>query len=224
MPLGSDFTLPYSAGEAWFYDAFIAAAVAKLVPAISERWVGGLAAGASVLDVGCGGGQNLLIVAERRPDLVLTGLDLNAGQVARARRRAAKSHASMRVIEGSAMELPFGDGQFDSVMSVASIKHWPDPARGLAECARVLAPGGMMFVAEADRGCYLDDARRFVAGMRIPRAMRGLALMGFRTYVAGQGLDLDDARELLASLPLAEPLVERVAGTPAVALSGRKPR
>ena len=54
--------------------------------------------------------------------------------------------------------------------------------------------------------------------------MRGLALMGFRTYVAGQGLDLDDARELLAGLPLAEPLVERVAGTPAVALSGRKAR
>jgi ubiquinone/menaquinone biosynthesis C-methylase UbiE len=221
MALNRDFTAPYSAAEAWIYDRYIAAAVSRLVPASGEKWMAELTHGAKVLDVGCGGGQNLVALAQRRPDLELTGLDLNSGQVARASRRAAKQGVAMRCVEGSALDLPFDDGEFDAVVSIASIKHWPDQSLGLAECVRVLKSGGKLVVVEADRGCYLDDARSFCEGTRIPRPFRRLFLLGFRTFVAGQGLDLDDARRLLADLPLAESTAERIPGAPAIAIEGR---
>lgn len=220
--IAADFTAPYSAVEAWGYDTFIAPAVAEMTAELAETRLGAVPRGGAVLDVGCGGGQNLLWLAGRRPDLSLTGLDLSARQIARAQRRAAERDLPIELVEGSALELPFEDGRFDAVLSVGSIKHWPDPARGLAECARVLAPGGRLIVVEVDRGCRLDDARGFVRRTRVPRLFTPVALAGFRTWVAGQGLDLDDARALLAALPLVDARAERLTGAPALVLEGRR--
>jgi hypothetical protein len=50
----------------------------------------------------------------------------------------------------------------------------------------------------------------------MPSPLRPLALLLFRTFVAGQGLDLDDGRRLLATLPLRDVEVERVPGSPGV--------
>lgn len=220
--IARDITAPYSAFEAWAYDLFIAPAVAQFLPELAGPYVDDVKRGARVLDVGCGGGQNALALADLRPDLEITGLDLSPGQVARATRRAAKRGTGQRFVEGSALELPFSDGEYDLVMSFASIKHWPDQLRGLSECARVLKPGGRLLVLEADRGCHLDDAKRFVERARIPRALVPIALAGFRTWVAGQGLDLDDARALLAQLPLRDARASRLPGTPAVLLEGTR--
>ena len=222
MQMLRDFTAPYSAAEAWLYDAIVSPASTALVEAFASAHIAALPAGARVLDVGCGGGQNAIAIAERQQSLEVTGLDLNDGQVARARRRADKRGVDVTFINGSALDLPFDDGEFDLVLSIASIKHWPDQAKGLSECTRVLKPGGQLFVAEADRGCLLDDARDFVGRTRVPKPLRGVALAGFRTWVAGQGLDLDDARALLSALPLASWTAERVANTPAVLLSGTR--
>ena len=126
------------------------------------------------------------------------------------------------VVEGSALDLPFDAGRFDAVLSVASIEHWPDPARGLAECVRVLAPRGRLLVLEVDCGCRLDDARAFVQRTRVPRLLQPLALAGFRTWVAGQGLDLDDARALLSPLPLDDARAERVPYVPVLLLEGTR--
>ncbi|MCB9574107.1 MAG: class I SAM-dependent methyltransferase [Kofleriaceae bacterium] len=222
--IAADITAPYSAAEAWAYDTFIATAVTQLMATMAGPRLDGVARGGAVLDVGCGGGQNLLWLADNRPDLALTGLDLSPRQVARARRRAAARDLPIEVVEGSALDLPFDAGRFDAVLSLASIKHWPDPARGLAECARVLAPGGRLLVVEADRGCHLDDARAFVDRTRVPRLLAPVALAGFRTWVAGQGLDLDDARALVADLGLDDARAERLPGTPALVLEGTRPR
>jgi ubiquinone/menaquinone biosynthesis C-methylase UbiE len=180
---------------------------------------------AKVLDVGCGGGHLVLDLAERRPRARVTGLDLSEEQLARARERTDAAGFSSRVtlVQGSALELPFDDDSFDVVTSVASIKHWPDQARGVRECVRVLAPGGRLFVFEADRGCRLSDARAFVARWRLPRPLRVPALAMFRTWVAGQAIDLDDARELLAVAAITDTTVRRVPETPALVFSGRKP-
>jgi SAM-dependent methyltransferase len=213
-------TSPYHRSEAWFFDTVIAPAIGKLRGAFLDGHVSELPEGAHVLEVGAGGGQLALEVAARRPDVDWTGLDLSPAQVARATRRAA-GRDKVRFVEGSALALPFAAGGFDAVVSIGSIKHWPDPARGLRECVRVLRPGGLLLVVEVDRGCRFDDARAFVADWRMPRVLRTAGLVLFRTWVAGQAIDLDDARALLADLPLVDARVERIAGTPGLLLRGR---
>ncbi|MBI2898186.1 MAG: class I SAM-dependent methyltransferase [Deltaproteobacteria bacterium] len=216
----ANITAPYTAGEAWAYDRFIAPAVMEFVDRLDLSPWQDVPAGARVLDVGCGGGQTVLEALSRRPDLRVTGLDLAWGQVERARRRAGSAGA--RFVRGSALDLPFASGSFDVVVSVASIKHWPDPRRGLAECVRVLGPSGRLLVVEADRSCRLEDAQEFVSRWRLPRLSRSVYLALFRTWVAGRSFDLDEARSLAADLPLVGLEVQRIPRTPALAITGRR--
>ena len=220
MSIVSNFTDPYSAAESWAYDFFVAPAVARLADKFHAELPEETPHGGRVLDVGCGGGQNICALARYRPDLKITGVDLSREQIERAARRTRElDHVELEV--GSALELPFADGQFDAVMSVASIKHWPDPRRGLEECVRVLRPGGILKVIEADRGCDLADAAAFVAEWRLTLPLlRPLALAFFRTWVAGQSLDVDEARELVDGLALTEASVRRLAGAPALVIEG----
>jgi SAM-dependent methyltransferase len=220
--IARDITAPYSAVEAWTYDRFIAPAVNGYLRELQAGEVGVLPERARVVDVGCGGGQNLCSLAESRPDALLFGLDLSARQIARAQRRTARFGDRVELVEGSALELPWSDGSFDLVLSIGSIKHWPDMRRGVSECARVLTPGGRLVIAEADRGCRLDDARAFIDRWRIPRLLRPAALAGFRTWVAGQGLERDEAEGLMAGLPLADARAERIAGAPFLVMRGRR--
>jgi SAM-dependent methyltransferase len=220
----ADMYAPYSALESYLYDLVIAPAVADLGQSLLGTFVDLLPDRGKVLDVGCGGGQLVCWLAEIRPTAEIVGLDLSQEQVERATRRASEQGISERVrfVQGSALELPFEADCFDAVTSVASIKHWPDQDKGLWECVRVLKPGGWLLVFEADRGCRFEDATRLVRGWRMPRALRPFGLALFRTWVAGQALDLDDARRLTAALPLTEARAERVEGTPGLLLGGRK--
>lgn len=220
----SDMSAPYSAVESFVYDRVIAPAVLAMGERIAGELVDFVGDGAKVLDVGAGGGHLALEIAERRPGATVTGLDLSDEQVSRANLRARQRGLGSRVafVQGSALDLPFESERFDVVTSVASIKHWPGQARGLSECVRVLAPGGRLLVFEADRGCRLGDARDFVRRWRLPSPLRGVALAAFRTWVAGQAIDLDDARELIGGVPLDRAEVRRVAGTPALMLAGIK--
>ncbi|MGB8221051.1 MAG: class I SAM-dependent methyltransferase [Polyangiales bacterium] len=221
MSLLHDFTARYSSSEAWLYDHFIAPAVMDLGETVVDEYLGLLPHGAEVLEVGCGGGQFARSQLDKREDLRWTGLDVSAEQIARARRRNAR-HAGATFIVGDALKLPFPDARFDALTSIASIKHWPDPAKGLSECVRVLRPGGELMVVEADRGCRLEDAWSFVARWRLPALARPINLLLFRTLVAGRSLDLDDARALLSDLPLSTWDVTRLRGTPAILLRARR--
>jgi ubiquinone/menaquinone biosynthesis C-methylase UbiE len=213
-----DATRPYRSIETWGYDRAIAPAVAELVTPMLDRLLARLPQGGALLDVGAGGGQLACAIATRRPDARVTGLDLSPAQVARARVRARPFGARVEFVEGSALALPFTLGRFDAVVSVASIKHWPDPARGASEMARVAKAGGALAIAEVDRGCRWGDAARFVARWRIPAVARMPALVAFRAFVAGQAIDLDDARALAAGLGdrLGDVEISRVDGTPAL--------
>ena len=221
MSLLSDFTARYSSSEAWLYDRFIAPAVMDMGETMVDDYLRLLPQGAEVLEVGCGGGQFARSQLDKRDDVRWTGLDVSAEQIARARLRNAK-HESAAFVVGDALELPFPDERFDALVSIASIKHWPDQAKGLAECVRVLRPGGQLLIVEADRGCRFEDAKSFVSRWRLPAVTRPVTLALFRTLVAGRSLDLDDARALMGDLPLARWEVIRLQRTPAILMSGER--
>jgi ubiquinone/menaquinone biosynthesis C-methylase UbiE len=178
--------------------------------------------GAKILEVGCGGGHLAEHIAQRRSDISLCGVDLSSEQIRRAQKRCSAWRDRMSFVQGTALDLKFSNGRFAAVISVGSFKHWPDKVQGLRECVRVLSPGGVLNIVEAERGCHLDDARAFVDKWRIPRVFKPLALFWFRTRVAGQGVDLDEARTMLEALELSERRVERIPGTPSLLIFGRR--
>jgi ubiquinone/menaquinone biosynthesis C-methylase UbiE len=133
-----------------------------------------------VLDVGCGTGYLLRQLAARAPDAVeLAGLDAAAEMVRVARESA--DDPRIRFQAGTAEHLPEPDGAFDLVVSTTSFDHWADQEAGLRECARVMAPGGRLVLADQFSPLYLPTltgSRRGKARTR-RRATRLLARAGF---------------------------------------------
>ncbi len=224
MPM-TDVTAKYPPAVSWLYDRIAADAVLNTVGGLLDH-IHAAAPDGSVLEVGCGGGQLAHRLVSQNPDITVTGIDLSAEQIARATKRSAtlplKDARRLVFQTASALDLPFADNSFDAVVSIASIKHWPNRATGIAEMIRVLKDGGLLLVAETDRGCHLSDARRFARDARLPAPLRLPYLWAFRTYVAGQGLDLDDAREVIADQELADTTVERIVGAPFLVIIGKR--
>jgi SAM-dependent methyltransferase len=113
-----------------------------------------------VLDAGCGGGGMPLSLAEHAA--LVVGIDpaerfQDAG--VRLARERGVAHLAFALADG--MYLPFSDGTFDLVLSHAVIEHVADAPLYLRECARVLAPGGHMYLSTAP---YLS-----FAGAHLPR-------------------------------------------------------
>jgi len=104
-----------------------------------------LAADENILDVGCGAGWLVTLLAEQVPEGRVVGLDVSDEMVRRARQRNDEIENAM-FVTGEAGEIPW-DGQFFSqVLSVESAYYWPDPARGVREMFRVLQDGGSAWV------------------------------------------------------------------------------
>jgi SAM-dependent methyltransferase len=101
-----------------------------LAPAPGLRWI----------DVGCGSGAFSQLVAENCAPAGIQGVDPSDAQLAFARTRPAARIAEFR--QADAMALPFPDNAFDAAVMALVIFFVPEPARGVAEMARVVRPGG----------------------------------------------------------------------------------
>jgi ubiquinone/menaquinone biosynthesis C-methylase UbiE len=104
--------------------------------------------GGTVLDAGTGPGTLLVQLAKRRPDLRLTGIDLSGDMVALAERnlRAAGHGDRAEVRQADVADLPFPDASFDLVVSTFSMHHWAAITPAVTELARVLRPGGTLWI------------------------------------------------------------------------------
>src|SRR3990170_3123621 len=101
----------------------------------------GIGRGTRVLDVGCGSGELLEHLQDRRA--VPSGVDPASRMVELARARAVG--ADVRV--GDFEQLPFDDSAFDAVLAVNAFQFAEDQDAALAEAGRVLVPGGVVGLA-----------------------------------------------------------------------------
>jgi ubiquinone/menaquinone biosynthesis C-methylase UbiE len=100
-----------------------------------------------ILDVGCGTGYLLRLLASRSPETEeLRGVDPAPSMVEIASRESTDPRIALQI--GVAEALPFEDGAFELVLSTTSFDHWADQSAGVRECARVLSPGGRLVVAD----------------------------------------------------------------------------
>ena len=140
----------------------------------------GLEAGMRVLEVGCGPGYFSPEIARRLGPGGLTLLDAQQGMLDLAAARLRKEGIrDVEAVLGLAQALPFGSGAFDRVLMITVLGEVPDPAAGMAEAARVLAPGGRLCLVEAagdpDRLRRAEaDALAAAAGLVPDRAWRDL--------------------------------------------------
>jgi arsenite methyltransferase len=101
----------------------------------------GLQPDENVLDAGCGSGWLSNLIARRVTQGRVVGMDISDEMIRHARRSAADA-TNVVFIVGGMDEIPWESHFFTRVVSVESAYYWPDPARGLAECFRVLRDGG----------------------------------------------------------------------------------
>src|SRR5207302_1822223 len=101
-----------------------------LAPRPGLRWI----------DIGCGNGAFTELIVERAAPAEAQGIDPSEGQLAFARARPGARPAQFQ--RGDAMALPFPPDRFDAAVMALVIFFVPDPAKGIAEMARVVCPGG----------------------------------------------------------------------------------
>jgi arsenite methyltransferase len=122
-----------------------------------------------VLEVGFGGGVALDLILNRT-DGTVAGVETSNAMLARGRHRFRRQieRGRLELMYGGVSEIPYADERFDRVLSTHTMYFWPDPAHGLREIHRVLAPRGRVVVATE---CPEDLGRRSYArhGFRILR-------------------------------------------------------
>lgn len=122
-----------------------------------------------VLDVGCGTGDLLRVLAPLVTPGSAVGIDLSETMIAEAKRRSSGSASNVSFQVGNALDLPFESGSFDRVLATQVLLHIPDPWAALAEMCRVLAPTGLVAFGEIDWGTIAVECTDRELGRRFTR-------------------------------------------------------
>src|ERR1700681_3110259 len=145
----------------------------------------GITPGKRLLDVGCGSGQLPLMAA--RAGAEVTGCDIASNWIERARVRAATEGLKVNFEEGDAESLPYGDAQFDTVISFVGAMFAPRPELAAAELTRVCRPGGVIAMANWTPSGFIGQMFKTIARHIAPSGMPSPVLWGDEATV-GQRL------------------------------------
>jgi len=141
----------------------------------------GVRLGGRVLDAGCGGGGMPLSLAEEARQVI--GIDpVNRFGDAGMRLARERGLVNLHFALADGMALPFTNGAFDLVLSHAVIEHVADAPLYLRECARILAPGGRVYLSTAP---YLSFAGAHLPKLKVPVPLHLLAgrRVAFATFL-----------------------------------------
>ena len=104
-------------------------------------------AGLNIIELGCGAAGLARQLLLKEPGCRVTGLEVDSRQHAK---NLAAPQDRLEFVEAGAQAIPFPDGCFDLALMLKSLHHVPMPlmSQALAEAARVLKPGGHLYVSE----------------------------------------------------------------------------
>ena len=146
--------------------------------------------GMRLLDFGCGPGTVTAGLARRVAPGEVVGIDVSEEIL-----DLARAHAAEQGVENVSFEaadvyaLPFEDGSFDVAFAHQVLQHLAEPTAALIEVGRVLSPGGIVAVRDADYGTMVHWPRD-------PRIERFLAL--YHAVAERNGGDADAGRRIPA--------------------------
>ena len=119
--------------------------------------------GRRVLEVGCGAGTDLARFA--RGGAIVSGVDLSSSAIALAKRNFEQQGLDGDLREADGERLPFADGSFDLVYAHGVVQYTPNPRALVAECRRVLVPGGEAVFQVYNRVSWLNALSKL---MKVP--------------------------------------------------------
>jgi SAM-dependent methyltransferase len=155
----------------------------KKVFDLQTTWIPDLPAGAPVLELGCGTGGFLSILAAR-------GLEVHGVEPAAAAAERAKSRGA-RVVCGTLREARYPDGRFAAVFAWMVLEHLPDLRSGLREIARVLSPGGWFAFSVPNAGAWeFSFFRDAWYALQVPAHVSHFGIADLSRALGGAGLAL----------------------------------
>jgi len=95
----------------------------------------------TLLDIGCGDGAFIRVLAQRLPGVSVTGIDP-------VMHERVEQVGRIRFARASVEQLPFTPDTFDVCVASLSLHHWNDVVAGLSEAYRVLRPGGYLVIGD----------------------------------------------------------------------------
>ncbi|MFC0109232.1 class I SAM-dependent methyltransferase [Kibdelosporangium aridum] len=135
LPLTGERTVPGIAEENYWFRRH-EAAYSKLLPYCQD---------AMVLEAGCGEGYGADLLAQCARTVI--GLDYDELTT----KHVARKYPRVRMLRGNLVMLPFASGSIDVVANLQVIEHLWEQERFLAECMRVLRPGGQLLITTPNR-------------------------------------------------------------------------